>query len=202
MKRYGLITAIIILFVFTIALGFFKCSDIMSPLTVLEKSDKKQGELVILLHGIMRSPRSMNSIEHSLKNRGYQVINFGYPSTEESIETIAALLDEKIASIPDNGKSVNFVTHSMGSIVVRYYLAHYEIENLGRVVMIAPPNRGSIIVSYLKNWPPYRWFFGEAGQELARFAAEHAAGAALRVRYNCRRGGQQSRLQPAHSGRR
>jgi pimeloyl-ACP methyl ester carboxylesterase len=96
------------------------------------------------------------------------VINFGYPSTEESIEIIAALLNKEIASIPNGRKSVNFVTHSMGSIVVRYYLAHYRVKNLKRVVMIAPPNRGSIIVSYLKNWPPYRWFFGEAGQELTR----------------------------------
>jgi triacylglycerol lipase len=168
MKRYALIAAIIVLLAFTTTLGFFKCSTIMSPVTALENSDTKQDEWVILLHGIMRSPRSMNSVEHYLKNRGYRVINFGYPSTEESIETIAALLNEEITSIPDEGKTVNFVTHSMGSIVVRYYLAHYHIENLGRVVMIAPPNRGSIIVSYLKSWPPYRWFFGEAGQELAR----------------------------------
>ncbi len=168
MKRYALITAIILLLVFTTTLGFVKCSTLMSPVTALEKSDTKEGNWVVLLHGIMRSPRSMNSIEYNLKSRGYQVINFGYPSTEESIETIAALLDKEIASIPDDGKSVSFVTHSMGSIVVRYYLAHYKVKKLGRVVMIAPPNKGSIIVSYLKNWPPYRWFFGEAGQELAR----------------------------------
>ncbi|MEA3470545.1 MAG: alpha/beta hydrolase [Thermodesulfobacteriota bacterium] len=168
MKRYALIAAIIILLVFATTLGFVECSSIMSPLTALEKSDKKQDEWVILLHGIMRSPRSMNSIEHNLENRGYRVTNFGYPSTEESIETIAALLNKELTSIPDEGKSVNFVTHSMGSIVVRYFLANYQVKNLGRVVMIAPPNRGSIIVSYLKNWPPYRWFFGEAGQELAR----------------------------------
>jgi triacylglycerol lipase len=168
MKRYALITTIIILLVFTITLGFYKCSDIIFPLTTLESSNHKHDEWVILLHGIMRSPRSMSRIERVLTYRGYRVINFGYPSTEESIETIAELLHKEVLSLPDRRMSVNFVSHSMGSIVVRYYLAHYKVKNLGRVVMIAPPNKGSIIVSYLKNWPPYRWFFGEAGQELTR----------------------------------
>jgi triacylglycerol lipase len=169
MKRYNLIAVIFILLAFTVVLGFVKYDTIMSSTSVVvEKSDENLDEWVILLHGIMRSPRSMSRIESSLEERGYRVINFGYPSTEESIEMIAAMLDSEIASIPGKIRSVNFVTHSMGSIVVRYYLAYYRVENLGRVVMIAPPNRGSIIVSYLKNWPPYRWFFGEAGQQLDR----------------------------------
>ena len=92
MKQYALITTIILLLVFTTTLGFFKCSDSSSSLTVQEKSDTEQDEWVILLHGIMRSPRSMNRIERVLTYRGYRVLNFGYPSTEESIETIAALL--------------------------------------------------------------------------------------------------------------
>ena len=45
MKRYAL-AAIIILLVFTTTLGFVKCSNIVSPLTALEKSDKKQNEFL------------------------------------------------------------------------------------------------------------------------------------------------------------
>jgi len=168
MKRYALITIIILLLVFTTTLGFLTCSENRFPLRAQEKIVNEEDEWVILLHGIMRSPRSMNRIERVLGYRGYRVVNFGYPSTEESIETIAGLLHKEVLSLPEGRLSVNFVSHSMGSIVVRYYLAHYKVKNLKRVVMIAPPNRGSIIVSYLKNWPPYRWFFGDAGQELTR----------------------------------
>ncbi|MBW2638013.1 MAG: hypothetical protein JRC86_10925, partial [Deltaproteobacteria bacterium] len=125
MKRYALITIIIALLVFTGTLGVLKCSDSIPSLTALEKSDTEQDEWVILLHGIMRSPRSMSRIERVLTYRGFRVINFGYPSTEESIETIATLLNKEVLSLPDRRKSVNFVSHSMGSIVVRYYLAHY-----------------------------------------------------------------------------
>jgi triacylglycerol lipase len=126
-------------------------------------------ELVVLLHGIMRSPRSMGSIQRRLESVGYDVLNFGYPSTSESIETIAGMLDAKLRGLPKKkGRNIHFVTHSMGSIIVRYYFAHYKPRRPGRVVMIAPPNRGSFLASYLMSWPPYRWFFGEAGQQIAR----------------------------------
>ncbi len=126
-------------------------------------------EMVVLLHGIMRSPRSMGKIQRELEHRGYNVINFGYPSTSYPIETIAAMLDAKLKGLPRrNNRTVHFVTHSMGSIVVRYYFAHYRPLGKGRVVMIAPPNRGSFLATYMHQWPPYRWFFGAAGQQLTR----------------------------------
>jgi pimeloyl-ACP methyl ester carboxylesterase len=137
------------------------------------RNDMKKGktagkEWVVLLHGMMRSSRSMNRIQRRLEESGYRVINIDYPSTEESIEDIADSIHDQIETIPPDRVSVHFVTHSMGSIVVRYYLAHYKVKNLGRIVMIAPPNRGSIVAAYLKQWAPYRRIFGRAGQEIAR----------------------------------
>ena len=125
------------------------------------------GEWVILLHGIFRSPRSMVKIEKSLGEMGYRVVNFGYPSTRESIEDIAELLNQEVQKLPPEIARLHFVTHSLGGIVVRYYLAHYACPKLGRVVMIAPPNRGSTLASYLGGWMPYRWVFGKAGQQVA-----------------------------------
>lgn len=126
-----------------------------------------EGEWVFLLHGIFRSPRSMAKIEKNLGERGYRVINFGYPSTRESIEDIADLLNREVQKLPPGRGRVHFVTHSLGGIVVRYYLAHYSCPNVGRVVMIAPPNRGSTLAAYLGRWMPYRWVFGRAGQQVA-----------------------------------
>jgi triacylglycerol lipase len=54
----------------------------------------------------------------------------------------------------------------MGGIVLREYLAHHKIENLGRVVMLAPPNQGSEIVDQMKTGWLYRFLTGPAGQEL------------------------------------
>lgn len=67
-------------------------------------------------------------------------------------------------------QKVHFVTHSMGGLIVRNYLQSYQreipINKLGRVVMIAPPNKGSELANFLKNFPPYKWIFGPASQEL------------------------------------
>jgi len=133
-----------------------------------KNSDSIDKGRVVLLHGLMRTNRSMNRVERALEQAGYRVSNFGYPSTSRPIIEIAGLLDKQVIELEGSGEPINFVTHSMGGIVLRYYLAHYRVKHLGRVVMIAPPNRGSIMAAYMKSWPPYRWFFGEAGQEIAR----------------------------------
>ncbi|MBN1534891.1 MAG: alpha/beta hydrolase [Spirochaetes bacterium] len=127
---------------------------------------RKSRDYVVLLHGISRSPRSMRRIETALAAQGYSVINFGYPSTRESIEEIAANLHMTIGGIPPGKSRIHFVTHSLGSIVVRYYLHRYRTPRLGRIVMIAPPNRGSQLARHLSRWKAYRQVFGRAGEEV------------------------------------
>jgi hypothetical protein len=53
----------------------------------------------------------------------------------------------------------------MGGIVVR----HLQDPRLrwSRIVMLAPPNRGSQLAAGLANNPLFRWFYGPAGRELA-----------------------------------
>ena len=61
---------------------------------------------------------------------------------------------------------VHFVTHSLGGILVRYYLEQNEISNLGRVLMLAPPNQGSAIVDSLRHFPGFKLINGQAGLQL------------------------------------
>jgi len=49
---------------------------------------------------------------------------------------------------------------------VRYYLAHNNVQGLGRVVMLAPPNQGSEVVDKLRNVPGFKAINGEAGLQL------------------------------------
>jgi len=121
-------------------------------------------EIVILLHGIANVPLSMKYLEEHIEKAGFKVYNFGYPSTDVSIEEAADRVREKVEALGP-GITINFVAHSMGNLVVRRMFDR-DLPNLGKMVMIAPPNQGSLLAEQLKDLDVYRWIFGPAGQEL------------------------------------
>lgn len=61
---------------------------------------------------------------------------------------------------------MHFVTHSLGGILVRYYLSKKSIPELGRIVMLAPPNQGSKVVDKFSGYPGYKMINGPAGYQL------------------------------------
>jgi len=125
-------------------------------------------ECVILLHGLGRSDRSMKKMEVSLRKQEYLTWNRGYPSTEYDLKTLADMaLPGAVRYCRENGAlKIHFVTHSLGGILVGQYLSEHDVPDLGRIVMLAPPNRGSEVADKLKSFPPYEWFTGPAGQEI------------------------------------
>ena len=125
-------------------------------------------DYVVLLHGVASGPLWLKKIERALEHRGYQVLNLSYPSTRLTVERLAR---EHVApavqriELPPGGR-IHFVTHSLGGLVVRQYLTENAPENLGRVVMLGPPNQGSELADWLKDNIVYRFFLGPSGQQL------------------------------------
>jgi triacylglycerol lipase len=125
-------------------------------------------ECVIVLHGLGRTAFSMSLIEDTLSTEGYLVWNEGYPSRSDNIEELSETTIKEGLRFCDQHKAwtVHFVTHSLGGILVRQYLQHNTISNLGRVVMLSPPNHGSEVVDLLKDYTVFQFVLGPAAQQL------------------------------------
>jgi len=125
-------------------------------------------DCVVLLHGLNRSWRAMRPMAEALQEAGFTTANVDYPSQAGPVEEIAPLavgtgLTECRATGADR---IHFVTHSIGGILLRYENERDPISDLGRVVMLGPPNQGSEIVDITQDWPGMSVFGGSAGLQL------------------------------------
>ena len=129
---------------------------------------------VLLLHGLMRTSRSMSPVEQSLREGGYDnVIRFSYASTRSSIGTHASALRELIEDLPGDA-TFSFVGHSMGNIVVRHLIADLQrdadpqgvLPRCRAMVMLGPPNQGASIAQRLAPTGLYGVITGKGGLEL------------------------------------
>ena len=140
---------------------------VTTPRTAFAKAPDTD-DCVVLIHGLNRSWRAMQPMAEALHEAGFSTANVDYPSQAGTIDVLAPMaINTGLTECRQAGaKRVHFVTHSIGGILLRYAHESSPIPDLGRVVMLAPPNHGSEVIDITRNWPTTELFAGEAGLQL------------------------------------
>ncbi len=134
-----------------------------------------KGAVVIVLHGLFRTRRSMVPMcEFLEKQGGYTTINISYPSTRASVADHAECLAGIVNDIPE-AEELSFVAHSLGNLVIRRYLAKAARPDgpgidprFQRMVMLGPPNQGAELAEKIGKNKLFEWVAGDSGNSLAR----------------------------------
>ncbi len=107
---------------------------------------------VLLIHGFFSKRLLMVPLAWRVRRKGYPVINWGYFSLYGSVSDHARRLRIELERICQTVRPLHVVAHSMGAAVLRLALSFGPLENLGRIVLIAPPNGGSPVARWIGPW--------------------------------------------------
>lgn len=139
--------------------------SLAAPFAVEESAGA--GDYVVLVHGLDWFRDTLKPTADYLNREGFCTINVRYPSrkvrcTEEAVDWVDKVIAERCT---DPAKKIHLVAHSMGTVVVREYLAEHRPSRLGNVVLLAAPNRGTPLASALR-WKPLGRMICPAAAEL------------------------------------
>ena len=131
----------------------------------IEGKADSQKETVVFIHGLQRSGFSMTRLQKRFAEAGYNTLICTYRSSTDA-HTISTNLFATLEPLIKPAPKVHFVTHSMGGILLRDYLKEGHPTNLGRTVMLGPPNRGSELIDSFAGLPGFDFLWGKAGHDL------------------------------------
>jgi pimeloyl-ACP methyl ester carboxylesterase len=142
-----------------------ECQDRLAEIREVRKLPPMSGRAVVLLHGIIRSSKSIYKVADRLRAEGFACYPMEYPSTQISIPEIAEYLDSIIRQLEGHDE-IHLVGHSMGGLVIRAWFDQHSDPRIGRVVMLGTPNYGAEMADLFKRNVLFRTLYGPAGRQL------------------------------------
>ena len=141
------------------------CLDRLNAIKREQNLEPMRGKAVVLIHGMGRSAKVWTRLKTTLEAAGATVVAVNYPSTRSSIANSAEYLAQVLDSL-DGIDQIDIVAHSMGGLVTRAFLLKHSDPRIGRLVMLAVPNRGAELADHLAAWPAFQMICGPGGCEL------------------------------------
>jgi triacylglycerol lipase len=138
---------------------------------------------IIFLHGLGRTSRSLRWLAAECAARGYGTTLLDYPSQRVSLAEAEAQYFrpawETLQPTVAGEARIHVVTHSLGGLVVREWLATQAREGavplaLGRLVMLSPPSQGAEVIDAIGATAWGRWILGPIVDDLGT-GPSHAA---------------------------
>ncbi|GAB5442701.1 MAG: alpha/beta hydrolase [Fuerstiella sp.] len=142
-----------------------ECTDRLNQIRDEQHLRPMTGKAAVLIHGIGRSSKCFRAMGKALREDGYTVVPFEYPSTRVTIEESADYLHQVLQSMPQI-ESVDLVCHSMGGLLLRTYLQKHGDDRFRRAVLLGVPNHGAEMADFLKRNSLFKAILGPAGQQL------------------------------------
>jgi pimeloyl-ACP methyl ester carboxylesterase len=128
--------------------------------------------LVLLVHGLGRTPLSLFGLASALRRDGHHTRHFGYSPTLESVPRIVRRLTSTLHDLSRYKTPVGLVGHSLGGLFLRMALPEVPTLRVHHLVTLgtpaSPPRMAQLVWNY---FPPFRLFTRDCGRLLTSPAA-------------------------------
>jgi pimeloyl-ACP methyl ester carboxylesterase len=126
------------------------------------------GDYLVLVHGLSWFHDPIPTTTDFFARQGYFVVTLRYEARK--VDAVADAVDVLRRAVArhcsDPKRRIHFLGHSLGAIIIRQFLDESPPPRLGRVVLMACPNRGTTLADLLQKVPSLKHIFGGAAAQL------------------------------------
>ncbi len=113
---------------------------------------------VVLVHGLWMNAAALRVLQMRLRNDGFNVVRFGYPTVRAGLDEAAAQLSQRLKAL--GAEEIDVVAHSLGGLVTLRTLELYPEPRVRRIVLLGSPVAGSLSGRRLASFRAGRLLLG------------------------------------------